>query len=309
MFLFYFVIFFIGGLKMPQTFPTAANYGDLPGGHNTPEIWHLRLQDKFLASTVLGQIANRNYEDSIKGQGSKVHIRVQPDVIITDYSRGGDIPYQDLIDSKIELDIDQSALYAFKQDDIDRAQNDINVISGTLLEAAERTKIAIDKNVLGSIFSDIPSANQLSVIIANPGTPAATMKNAIVDGGTLLNNANIPPENRWAVLPPFALAGLSKSDLQRADFTGDAKGIIRTGFQGMVDGTRIFMSNNLSNDGTTWQAIMGTNHFVTFASQFTKAEDIRIPNSMGTYWRGLNVYGFKVVVPTAGVLIPMTNTS
>ena len=37
---------------------------------------------------------------------------------------------------------------------------------------------------------------------------------------------------------------------------------------------------------------------VTFASQMTKMETVRNPSDFGDYVRGLNVYGYKTIIPT-----------
>lgn len=76
----------------------------------------------------------------------------------------------------------------------------------------------------------------------------------------------------------------------------------------MVDRTRIIMSNNLKNvaDGGGEQAfycLAGTKEAMTFANQLVKSESLQIPDSFGTYMRGLSVYGREVVQPTAMTML------
>jgi hypothetical protein len=47
----------------------------------------------------------------------------------------------------------------------------------------------------------------------------------------------------------------------------------------------------------------GTKDFCSFASQFVKTETLRLEGSFGDAVRGLNVYGYKVTKPEAGVLL------
>jgi hypothetical protein len=91
--------------------------------------------------------------------------------------------------------------------------------------------------------------------------------------------------------------------LKQADITGDGTGVIRTGLIGMVDRTKIIQSNNLYHvtEGTAelFYCMAGTKEALTFALQLTKTGSLEIPDSFGTYMRGLSVYGREVVQPTA----------
>ena len=50
----------------------------------------------------------------------------------------------------------------------------------------------------------------------------------------------------------------------------------------------------------SWQVLPT---IATFASQFVKTETLRLESRFGDAVRGLKVYGYKVVQPTAGVLL------
>ena len=52
-----------------------------------------------------------------------------------------------------------------------------------------------------------------------------------------------------------------------------------------------------------YKILAGTTHYATFASQFVKTETLRLESRFGDAVRGLKVYGYKVVQPTAGVLL------
>jgi len=95
---------------------------------------------------------------------------------------------------------------------------------------------------------------------------------------------------------------LKKGDLRRADITGDGTGVIRTGLIGMVDRFKIYQSNSVhyvSGASGGFYVPFGTNEAITFAAQLVKTESLMIPSAFGTYYRGLMVYGRKVVQPQA----------
>jgi hypothetical protein len=53
--------------------------------------------------------------------------------------------------------------------------------------------------------------------------------------------------------------------------------------------------------GTAKRRVLLAGHksAVTFASQMTKMETVRNPNDFGDYVRGLNVFGYKTLLPQA----------
>ncbi|HEX7116273.1 MAG TPA: hypothetical protein VF193_14190 [Steroidobacter sp.] len=245
---------------------------------------------------MLGEITNHDWEGEIKGQGSKVHIRVRPDIVVGDYVVDGGINYQDLQDDKIELVIDRAKYMAWKIDDVDRAQQDINAMNEATQDGAEQMKIHIDTDVLGTVYADAgsqPAETQIT---------KTSVLDWIVDLGTQLDELNVPTTGRYLVLPPWICGMIKKSDLKDASLAGDGTSILRNGRVGMIDRFTIYMSNLLA--GGTTQAnpthcLAGTRHAITFASQFVKTETLRLQNQFGDAARTLKVYGFKVVKPEA----------
>lgn len=264
------------------------------------------MQAKFYANTVLGDIANHDWEGEIKSSGSKVIIRAIPTITIGDYGIGGSINYQDLTDDKIELLIDKAKYWAFKVDDIDEAQSDVETVNKSTMDAAQQMKITVDTDVLGNVYSD--ADNTLSTTVVN----SSNVLGWIVDAGTALDEANIPEEGRWCVIPPWIAGMIKKSDLKDASLAGDGTSIMRNGRLGMIDRFTLYSSNNLALTGVaasgTFHCMAGTRHFISFASQFVKTETLRLEKSFGDAVRGLKVYGYKATKPEAGVYMPATKS-
>ena len=262
------------------------------------------MQAKFYAATVLGEIANHDWEGEIQGAGSKVQIRVIPTITIGDYGIGGSINYQDLTDDKIELLIDKAKYWAFKLDDIDEAQADIEIVNKSTQDAAEQMKIVVDQDVLGTIYTN--AGNSLATTIVT----SSNVLTWIINAGVALDEANIPEAGRWMIIPPWIAGMIKQSDLKDASLAGDGTSIMRNGRLGMIDRFTLFNSNNLALTGTaatgTFHCVAGTRHFVSFASQFVKTETLRLQNSFGDALRGLKLYGFKETKPEAGVYMPAT---
>jgi len=304
------------GVPISADNPAVYGSGAYPSrrGIFIPELWSGKLLEKFYASTVFGMIANTDWEGEIKQKGDTVHIRQRPDVTISDYEKGDTIVYEDLESALVDLTVDYAKLFAFKIDKIDEKQADVKLMDIWAADAAEQMKIAIDKVVLGAVYTGAAATNQGATagkysVNINLGTEAAPLSidktnvlDLLVDLGTVLDEADVPESGRWVVLPPALCGKIKKSDLKDASVTGDGTSVLRNGRLGVIDRFTLFSSNHLTkvtDAGTSkksWQIIAGTNHAITFASQITEMDYLpKLERTFGSAMRGLNVFGFKVV--------------
>ena len=274
---------------------------NLPNGNFIPSLWSKKLNNNYYAQTFLMDITNSSWEGEVK-QGGSVMIRNRPTVAVTDYTVNQDIQYQDIVDEKIELVIDKAKSFSFKIDDIDAVQSNIPVMNELTQDAAYQMKIAIDQLVLGSIYAD--AGNTLSTLTMDK----TNVIDWIIDAEVKMEEANLPTSERWLVIPPKAAGFIQKSDLKNASLSGDAKSIIRSnmsnGRLGEIGGITVYVSNNLAKSGTTYQCIAGHKSAVTFAAQIVKVESLRLQTKFGDAVRGLNVFGFKTLIPNGIISMP-----
>ena len=290
-----------------------------------PEIWSGKLVEKFYASTVLAAISNTDYEGEIKNQGDKVRIRTKPTITIQDYLADQSLLLQRPSGNVIDLLIDKGKYFNTILDDVMDVQSDLNLLSMWSDDAAEQMKIVIDTAVLlGLVNQAVATDNRgtaagkishtinlgatgtpLAVVARSPTTGKVEIVDAILRLGQTLDEQNIPETGRWIVLPTWAATLIKMSELREAYLTGDATSILRNGRIGMVDRFTLYTSNLLPSGVAAGlvagEYIMygGHAHGLTFASQMTRMETMRSEMTFGTIMRGLQVYGFKVVDPTA----------
>ena len=112
---------------MPNAFPSAAGYGNLPNGNFSSVIYSKKVQLGLRKSTVVGDIINTDYFGELS-QGATVRIIKEPEISVTEYKRGTQILAQDFDDADFSLVIDKSNYYAFKIDDIEEAHSHVNFI-------------------------------------------------------------------------------------------------------------------------------------------------------------------------------------
>lgn len=309
---------------------TGAFTGNNTSGSFIPTLWSAKLNQKFYKATVFGEIANTAYEGEISGLGDKVVINNRPDITINDYQVGTTLSYQVPTPSTVELSIDRAKYFAFQVNDVVAHQSQPKLMDMFSDDASMQMKISIDSSVLlgtatkQGIWNDVPAANQGATAGAisggyNLGTATApitlTASNVLATLTALagvLDEQNIPETDRWLLIDPLTRQILMQSNLAQAQFMGDDKSMVRNGKIGMIDRFTVYVSNQLPKaaaaqdyfgaaaTGTAKRRLILAGHksAVTFASQMTKMETVRNPSDFGDYIRGLNVYGWKTIIPT-----------
>lgn len=309
-------------------------YGSGVGQNWVPQLYSSKILTRFYENVVYTEITNTDYEGQIRNQGDKVLIRFAPDVTINAHKAGDTLTYQQLNAANIELNIDQAFDWAFQVIDEDETQFDVDAANKATANAARLLQIEVEKEMFtymagavsplnsgafaglrsgdGGAKSTLPggadTANtsggvDLGVHDASVALTTTNIIDYIVYLNQILDEQDIPNEGRWVVLPAWACSLLKRSDLKQADITGDSTGVIRTGMIGMIDRTMVYMSNNLysqRNTGDTlteFNILAGLDMATTFAAQISKSEQLRIQDYFGNYYRGLLVYGRKVVRP------------
>lgn len=259
-----------------------------------PEIFSKLLQAKFYKQSVLPAISNTDYEGEISGAGDKVTIRTVPAVTINDYT--GSVSNQELTTAKVELLIDKAKYYSFKIDDVLAAQADINMLEAASADAAEGMRVAVETDVLSSVVADATTIGSQTTI------STSNILSEILSFARSLDELNIPEEGRFIVLSPEFISMLKQTELRQAYLTGDSESPLRNGRVGMIDRFTVYQSNMLYTPASGvdlgyTHVLAGHPKAISFASQFTNAETVRLTDTFGDAVRGLKVYGSKVVVP------------
>ncbi|MDP4546489.1 P22 phage major capsid protein family protein [Marinobacter sp. MDS2] len=282
-----------------------------------PSVWSGKMIEKLYARTAFAEVANTDYEGAIKAHGDSVQIRTTPSIVINDYEVGGGLTYEKPVSSKVELQIDQAKSFSFEVNNVDEHQADIKLMNNWSDDAGQQMKIAIDKNISAYAYTEVAAENagaaagveSGNINLGAAGAPVSITKanilDVLVDCGTVLDEQNVPDENRYIMLPAWMNGMLKKSDLRDASIMGDATSAFRNGKIGMLDRFTVYVNNNMSKvvDGTTAKQctniIFGHKKALTFASQMTEMDTLPNPNDFGQLVRGLNVFGRKVIDPNA----------
>ena len=76
-------------------YPVAAPFNTNPpySGNFIPAVWSAKMNAKFYAASVYGDIANTDWQGEIGSMGDKVIIHTAPTISVSDYSVGGGVYY------------------------------------------------------------------------------------------------------------------------------------------------------------------------------------------------------------------------
>jgi hypothetical protein len=293
-----------------------------------PQLWSGKLNAKFYATTVFGEIANTNYEGEIKNQGDNITINNVPSITINDYTVGQNLNYEVPAPSKVDLTIDKAKYFGVNVSDVLEYQSKPNLMSMFTDDASKQMAISIDRSVLLAQFNQGAAANKGATAGVNsasynlgtdaaPITLSATNTVALVTAlSSVLDEQNVPDTDRFLVIDPAFRYWLMQSPLAQAYVTGDDKSILRNGKIGMIDRFTIYVSNLLPTAAVSQDftgaaqggaakrraVIAGHKTALTFASQITKTESLQNPNDFGSLVRGLNVFGHKMIKPESWAL-------
>ena len=252
---------------------------------------------------VFGQanVCNRDYEGEIRLAGNTVKIASVGAVSVQDYVKDTDIdPPEVLADEVQTLTIDQQKYFHFYVDSVDRAQQNVNVLDEAMRQAAWRLRYASDAFVAGLMSAAVPGANTIGTL-AEPKVPTKTdAYEWLVDLAVRLDEANVPDERRFVVVPAWFHGLLLKDDRFVRSGTGRGDARLMNGSVGEAAGFEILKSNSVPNNaGTQYKIIAGHPMATSYAEQIVDLHAYRPEKRFGDAVKGLHVYGGKVVRPTA----------
>jgi len=275
---------------------------NLANGNFVPVVWEKNTLVKFRNTMVAKAITNRDYEGELKKAGDTVQVRQIGSLAVQDYEKNGTIKWQDLPDDKIPFTVNKQKLVAFKVDDIDKAQSDIKILSSYTDEAAYTLSKTVDTHVL-SLHADASSiwGSTGSPLDCGYGSSEYSPVKVLAHLARLLNDKDVPEQNRWFVAPPVFYEQLMDESGKAIDaaFMGDGSSGLKNGKVTRLLGMDLYQSNNIATDGSYYACMAGTKHAITLAEQITLTESMRLESTVATGVRQLLVFDAKVMQPDA----------
>lgn len=266
----------------------------------TPEIWSANLLVNLHNDLVYGSssVVNRDYQGEISRYGDTVRINAIGGVNVTDYVKDTNFASarQVLSSAQQTMVIDQAKMFDFEIDDIDEAQNNPNVMSAAMREAAFSLGNVADGHLSGRINAAVDGgANDLG---NRSRATAGLAFESLVDMARVLDENNAPPFGRWVVVSPLLFSVLVKDNRFTSFGTEANRAVMRNRVLGTIAGFNVLVSNQVPGAATATHEILGGSTMaVTFAEQIASVEGYRPEARFADAVKGLHLYGSKVVRP------------
>jgi hypothetical protein len=265
-----------------------------------PKLVSTKILRTLENELIAKKICTMEPDAPIKKMGDTVYFSSLNDPTITAYT--GSISYEDITDGSVALLISQKNYYAFKVDDIEAFQANIDIKGSQVERAAYGLLDTADKYIFGlyasagtTITKTVNAANALSAT-------SSTLRK--------LEEANVRAGNRWMVIPPWYK---EKLELAGVKFS------ILEGVKGMDSGiswtkqydTDVYVSNNLTQTGAegsyNTKILAGSYNSIVYAEQFLKQRFIAdLEDAFAGGASGLHVFGAKVIKEKELVLLDAT---
>ena len=278
-----------------------------------PELFAGIWVEKLFEEALYTEISTTQYNGEIKSQGDSVVIPLEPLIDIKDYSIGTDMTTDAPDNNAVILYIDKAKYFNVSLDDIHEYQSHLDLMKAFAKVAAKEMAKKIDTEVFAALPDEAHAANQGPNAGAisgsyNLGDDSAPItideSNAlevILQTAAVLDEQNVPREDRWIVLPTiWAMKLKNTPEILSAAAMGGNESTIRANERALmfdIDGLRIYRSNNIAKPGAYYQVPFGYRNAFALCTQMTKNDVIDSEKQFAQLLRGLVVYGSKVVQP------------
>lgn len=285
-----------------------------------PEVWSplilASLQKKLVYGSPL--VVNDDYEGDIQERGDTVHLTQFGDPTVSTYVPGGTLVYEQVADAGQTLVIDQAKSVSFAINDVDRAQ-----AAGKMQPYLEGRAAYRMADVADQFIAAKYTGAAVSNVLGSTGSPLAPLQYSL--GGTgvwhpadfyvqvleplkvILDQADVPDEDRYVTCPPWAVSLISQTEgfVKAVDMAGQPNLTMRRGFMGQISNFNVLKTNNCPqpvaagspNAGGIWAIQAGHPMAITYAEQIAETEALRLQSDFSDGVRSLHLYGAKLTRP------------
>jgi hypothetical protein len=269
--------------------------------HFIQTIWSKKIQDDLEEKCKLVQDCTREYEGDCK-YARTVKILAVGDPTIGNYTGTKPLNYEEMTDDSQELVIDVQKSFAFRVNDVDKAQSVPGLPEKYQQKAMKALALAREKFIGALVAGKAQSTadedaknstykeGAVTVITATANTQAA-IKTAIDEAIITLREKNFDDSGIVEIDPRTYKT--FKDNLIEIKTANDE--LIKRGVVGEYDGYEVKSTNNVYKDSTHVYCIVRSNKAIAFAGQINEVEAGRMESFFSDYIRGLDTYGAKII--------------
>ena len=214
---------------------------------------------------------------------------------VNDYNGGFTGSVQDITGTKQQITTDHRKGFRFKADETDTAAQIADQIAqqdglSELLESAQKYVLGFHSQANLQVTYD-PSSDDIRTVFTELATK--------------LDNANVPDEGRWSIVPPRAYHDIKEDLEDRTTALGDNV-ITGPGFGGVYKGVSVFRTNvsNFTQTGTSPaydHGLAGYPGSIAYEDSILSIKRVDAESFLGQIVQGVHVAGGKVARADATV--------
>ena len=268
-----------------------------------PQVWAKAIERARDELCIGVNLCNRSYEKDTGDYGKSVIINWTKRPTVKNYTIGTNIDAAETLDGSTSstLNIDQLKYVNFLVDDVDELQSAPDIMAGCMQEAAAAIAADADK----FIYNLYASAGKT---ITNATVNSANITGIISDAAKALYESNVPMNEELCLEVSPAL--YQKLWLAKVLRETPNDGSFGTGFVGMFDNFKVYMTNGIVKDEAgAYYCYARTKKAIAFIGQMRKMESYRPQGLFADAVKGLHVYGATVVRPNELITLKLTPVS
>lgn len=236
-----------------------------------PAMWQSELLESFKGQAIVNAITY-----PVPTEGGKLIVNRFGAVNVKDYT--GQVAYDELETSSMEIPFDQRKYFAIKIADIDAVQVAGELRQPAIREGGYQLAKAVDEHAVAKIMASNANATTVALTKAN-------VYESIVDANRRLDKKDVP--NDRVIVCGWDVVAMLEKDL-KADFHRD---VVSNGIEYRVNGVQLLPTNRVA-DGTV---IILSKQAVAYGMQLEKMEALRLEGSFDEAIRALEVFAVAVV--------------
>lgn len=269
--------------------------------HFIQTIWSKKIQDDLEEKCKLVQDCTREYEGDCK-YAQTVKILAVGDPTISNYTGKNPINYEEMTDASQDLVIDVQKSFAFRVNDVDKAQSVPGLPEKYQQKAMKALALAREKFIGALVAGKAQSTADeeakntnykqgATEVVTAESNSRADIKAALDEAIIKLREKNFDDSGIVEIDPRSYK--IFKDELIELKTANDE--LIKRGVVGEYDGYDVKSTNNVYRDATHVYCIVRSNKAVAFAGQINEVEAGRMESYFSDYVRGLDTYGARII--------------
>lgn len=281
-----------------------------------PTMYADEFNVEYYHNALIPGITTTKYYEKLLEQGDEIEIPQLPVFSRALYQKGmttDDIDGAE-IQPSVKLTVNRASIFKCDIDKVDQKQSHLQLIDKYKERGVKNEEEGVTEEFFGDIYSKAHALNQGNTAgkksgnydlgsVATPlGLTTANVVEFMTSIRAVLAEQNAADRGRmWMVIPEWARHLFVNSPLANADFSGDAKSMVRTGTLGTVDGLTIYTSNQLKGvtaAGENCEYIMAGNmDAISYIDQINECSVVEPSKEFNSLIKGLHVYDWGVKKP------------